>query len=261
MVMRMRRELEAARTAALEAGKILMKHYGKVGARQKKDGTLVTRADTEAEEKIKSILSGEFPGHSFLGEETGSDRKDSEYTWVVDPLDGTTNYSLMNPFFNVSICLAKVKEPLIGVVYSPVQKELFTAVKGRGAFLNGRKIGVSASGSLKGSGIAFCHGKDKRSVEAISRIFHAFKSVNQTFRQMGAAALELCYVACGRLDAFLVAGARPWDIAAGMLIVREAGGRATDFSGREYDTGSRDIIASNGIIHGKVADLIRVALE
>lgn len=251
----MKSELATARRAAIAAGAVLMKHYGNVDARQKKDGSLVTIADGESERLIKEMLSKAFPGYSFLGEEGGLDEKGSEFRWVVDPLDGTTNYSMKNPFFNVSIGLLKGGEPVLGVVFSPTQNELFTAVKGGGAFMNGRRIKVSAEADLSRAKVAFCHSRDKRSVEAISNIFHTMKSMNETFRQLGAGALELAYVACGRVDAFLSAGTHPWDVAAGLLIVREAGGIVTDFSGKEYGMYSPDILASNGSVH---PELLRV---
>ncbi|MFH0956532.1 MAG: inositol monophosphatase family protein [Candidatus Aenigmatarchaeota archaeon] len=251
----MKEELAIARHAALAAGRVLMKHYGKVQASQKKDGTLVTAADGESERLIKKMLSRAFPSYSFLGEEGGLDEKGSEFRWVVDPLDGTTNYSMKNPFFNVSIGLLRRNEPVLGVVFSPIQKELFCAVRGKGAFMNGKRIRVSGGADVRHSKVAFCHGRDERSVDVISGVFHSMKHMSDTFRQMGAGALELCYVACGRLDAFLSAGIKPWDVAAGILIVREAGGLVTDFSGAEYGMYSPDILASNGKMH---AELMRI---
>jgi myo-inositol-1(or 4)-monophosphatase len=258
----MERELGVAKRAALEAGKILMKYYGKVGKDVKKDGTFVTRADTESEDMIKSILSRHFPGYSFLGEETGHDRKSSEYTWVVDPLDGTTNYTIRNPFFNVSIALVRGSGPVLGVVYCPFQRELFHAVKGKGAFLNGRPLRVSEEKDLKRSAVAFCHAwGDQRTIDRMADIFHGFKSIISTFRQMGAAALELCYVAAGRIDAFVHIGLKPWDVAAGVLIIREAGGKVTDFSGKRYDMDRRELAATNGKLHEAVLGTIKKSVE
>jgi myo-inositol-1(or 4)-monophosphatase len=253
----MEKELATARRAAIAAGRVLMKHYGKVEAKQKKDGSLVTVADGESERLIKKMLFRAFPDYSFLGEEGGLEERGAEFRWVVDPLDGTTNYAMKNPFFNVSIGLLKGEEPVLGVVYCPTQKEMFFAIRGKGAFLNGKRIKVSGGADLPRARVAFCHGKDKRSIEAISSIFHTMKSMNETFRQMGAGALELCYVACGRLDAFLTAGTHPWDVAAGLLIVREAGGIVTDFSGKEYDMYSPDILASNQKVHEKLLRILR----
>lgn len=253
----MERELDVARKAALEAGKILMKYYGNVDTVTKKDGSLVTRADRESEDRIKAMLSKEFPDYSFLGEETGHDDRKSEYTWVVDPLDGTTNYSIKNPFFNVSIALVRTSEPVMGVVYSPVQNELFHAVKGKGAYLNGKKISVSDVGSVKDSVIAFCHSRDKHTAESITRIFHTLKLVNTTFRQIGAAALELCYVASGRIECFMQLKMKPWDVAAGTVIVREAGGKVTNLEKSEFGTDSLHLLASNGKIHDAILKTIK----
>ncbi len=257
----MEREIEAARRAAVEAGKVLMSHYGSAEAREKKDGSLVTVADGESEMLIKRMLSEEFPGHSFLGEESGMDDRKSEFTWIVDPLDGTTNYSMKNPFFNVSIALVRGDEPVAGVVYSPVQNELFSAVKGGGAFLNGKAISVSGERDVSKALVAFCHGRDQKSVDFIASLFREFKSRSNNFRQMGAAALELAYVAAGRVDAFLSTGTNPWDVAAGALIVREAGGSVTDFSGGAYGTGSRDILAANSGIHPAVMEVVSAAMK
>jgi myo-inositol-1(or 4)-monophosphatase len=262
MLIGMERELRAARKAALEAGKILMKYYGKIGAEKKADGTLVTRADRESEKRIKWILSKQFPDYSFLGEETGRDDRKSEYTWIVDPLDGTTNYSIRNPFFNVSIALVKRNEPVLGVVYCPFQHEMFTAVKGRGAYLNGRKIQVSRQSDIRKSSLAFCHAwGNQETTDRVTSIFHGFKSVISTFRQMGATALELAYVAAGRIDGFIHVELKPWDVAAGVVIVREAGGKVTDFSGAEYNMDSRELAATNGRVHASVLRTIKRSLN
>jgi myo-inositol-1(or 4)-monophosphatase len=253
----MEKELAAARRAAIAAGRVLMKHYGRVQAREKEDGSLVTVADGQSERLIKKMLFAAFPDYSFLGEEEGLDDRGSEFRWIVDPLDGTTNYSMKNPFFNVSIGLLKGEEPVLGVVFSPTQKELFHAIRGKGAFMNGKRIRVSSGAELPHARVAFCHGRDTRSVEVISGVFHTMKSMNETFRQLGSGALELCYVACGRLDAFLTAGTHPWDVAAGLLIVREAGGVVTDFSGNEYGMYSPDILASNRNVHAGLLRILR----
>lgn len=257
----MDRELEIAKKAAVEAGKVLMKHYGKVSADRKKDGSLITVADTESENLVKGILSEAFPDYSFLGEETGIVKKASEYIWLVDPLDGTTNYSMKNPFFNVSIGLVKGNEPVIGVVFSPVQNELFYAAKGRGAFMNGKRINVSANGDLKKSSIGFCHARGEKDViEKITKIFHTFKGTINTFRQLGAAALELAYVGAGRLDAFVHIDINPWDVVAGVVIVREAGGKVTDFSNEDYVMDSKELAATNGKLHGEILKSIKKSI-
>lgn len=261
LVIFMQRELDIAKIAALEAGKILINHYGRVNAQKKADGTDVTIADKESEAKIKSILSKEFPDYSFLGEETGLDDRGSEYKWVVDPLDGTTNYSMKNPFFNVSIALVKGNEPVVGVVYSPIQDELFHAVKGSGAFLNDERINVSSESILENSVVAFCHARgDQETVEKITKVFHGFKSMISTFRQMGAAALELAYVASGRIDAFIHLDLKPWDVAAGVLIIREAGGMVTNFSGKRYSMESMELSATNIKLNNAILETIKKSI-
>lgn len=256
----MERELDVAKKAALAAGKILMEHYGKVGADKKKDGSLVTKADTESEDKIKSILFEAFPDYSFLGEETGRDDRRSEYTWMVDPLDGTTNYAMKKPFFNVSIGLVKGNEPVVGVIHSPVDGETFTAVKGGGTFLNDKKARVSGGSSLESSSMVFCSGIGTGNSEIMSRINSSLGPAKNPFGSKGAAALELAYVSCGRLDSFVAVGAKPWDVAAGILLVSEAGGTVTDFTGNRYEMNSSGLIASNPGIHRNIAELISKAL-
>ncbi|RLI88201.1 MAG: inositol monophosphatase [Candidatus Altiarchaeales archaeon] len=251
------KELEMAIRAAREAGDLLMKYYGRVTVGYKKDGSIVTDADIKSEKVIKSILNREFPDYSFLGEESGMEDRSSEYTWLIDPLDGTTNYCIKNPFFNVSIALAYKEEPILGVVYYPFQDELFYAEKGRGAHLNDEKIEVSKQENMEDSVICFCHALDKETVETMSKIFRRIKLVNNTLRQIGAAALELSYVACGRVEAFLMIKLNPWDVAAGAVIVREARGKVTDFDGNSFNLKARDMLASNGRIHEDLLRLIK----
>ena len=249
------RELETAIDAARKAGDILMKHYGKVTVRYKSDGSLVTDADIESEKRIKDILGEKFPDYSLLGEESGRMDKASEYTWVIDPLDGTTNYSIQNPFFNVSIALARGDDPVLGVVYYPFQDELFHAVKDGGAYLNNERIKVSER-DIRDSVICFCHAHDREAVKTVYEIFRRIKQVNCNLRQIGAAALELSYVACGRVGAFFTINLKPWDVAAGAVIVKEAGGRVTDFRRNPFTLKAKDILASNGRMHEDLLGLI-----
>ncbi|NIM45214.1 MAG: inositol monophosphatase, partial [Nitrososphaeria archaeon] len=235
----MSKELRVATTAALKAGEMLMEHYGKVHIKYKPDKSVVTEADIRSEETIKSILEKEFPRYSVLGEESGYIDRDSNYLWVVDPLDGTTNYKIRNPFFSVSIGLMHIKEPVLGVVYYPHQKEVFQAEKDKGAYLNDERIHVSGEDNIENSALTFCHGRDKESTETTIDIFRKLKRINHKVRQIGSASLELCYVACGRTEAFLMPGSNSWDVAAGALIVREAYGMVSDFSGEPFNTDLR----------------------
>jgi myo-inositol-1(or 4)-monophosphatase len=249
-------ELQIAIEAVKKAGSIVMKYYGRVNASCKYDKSLTTKADVESENVIKGLLQETFPNYSILGEETGRIEKKSDYLWVIDPLDGTTNYSFQNPFFDISLGLVYKNKPIMGVVFYPPQNELFYAEKNGGAYLNDRRITVSDKNKFDDSLIAFCHGRDQQNVIRMITAFSRIKPVNNKVRQLGAAALELCYVACGRIDAFFMVGINPWDVAAGATILKEAGGKVSDFTGKEFDLTSRDILGSNSRIHQKLLEML-----
>jgi len=250
-------ELETAISAIRQAGNVVMKHYGRVTPSSKADKSLVTKADIESENLIKTILQKKFPDYPILGEETGLTGQKSDYLWIVDPLDGTTNYTFRNPFFDISIGLAYKGNPILGAVLFPPQDELFYAKRGSGAYLNNSKIGVSDRKEIDDSIITFCHGRDKDSVRRMIDAFSQLKVINQKVRQLGAAALELCYVANGRVDAFFMTGMNPWDVAAGTVILREAGGTATDFQGKAFNMNSHDILGSNCKIHEGLLNVLK----
>ena len=217
----------------------------------------VTDVDVNAEKKIKSVIKSNYAGHSIYGEESGVEKKDSEFMWVIDPLDGTTNYTMANPFFNTSIALVKNDEIIIGVVYNPIMDELFYAEKGQGAFLNGKQIKVNEKTELSKSVIAFCHGsKEEEHIRRATEIYSRMKLKANHTRQLGAAALELSYVACGRISAFYMSNMNSYDVAAGSLLVKEAGGTVTDFEGVPFSIKSQDILASNGKMHEDVLMVI-----
>jgi myo-inositol-1(or 4)-monophosphatase len=250
------KELMVAIEAAETAGKNLMEYYGRARVSLKGDRSLVTEADVESEKRIRTILEREFPTYSFLGEESGRHEMESEALWVVDPLDGTTNYVMMNPFFDISIALIQGTEPILGVVHYPFLNETFYAEKGKGAFLNRKKVHVSNETVLEDSIITFCHGCDKESIRRVSKIFAHLKFVTDKVRQLGAAALELCYVACGRTSCFLMPSINLWDVLAGTIIVKEAGGMVSDFNGHTFSANSKDILASNGKIHDQLLKIL-----
>lgn len=252
----MRKELKVAIKAAQEAGEILKGMFGRVTREAKADKSLITKADLEADKIIRSIIEKHFPDHSILDEES-PEKVGSEYKWIIDPLDGTTNFSICVPFFNTSIALFKKDEPIIGVVHSPFLQETFYAEIEGGAFLNDKRIEVSRNSELGKCVIGFCHGYDESSTKRIIKIFSKMKLVNPKFRQFGAAALELCYLACGRIDAFLLPGLRTWDVAAGFLIAKEAGATVTDFEGNPFTINSKDLLATNGEIHHKLLEILR----
>ena len=254
--MRKSNELAVAIEIAKKAGKTLLSAYGEAVVRYKANGSLVTDADIRAETMIMKALRGSFPSYSFIGEESGFEDKGSDFVWVVDPLDGTTNFVVKNPFFAVSIGLAYRKQVVMGVVHYPFQGETFYAKRGEGAHLNDKPIKVSRHSNPETSVITFCHGRDRDSVAQIIEIFQRLKVMNDRVRQVGAASLELCYVACGRTDCFLMPGANAWDVGAGAVIVQEAGGKVTDLQNRPFNTKSKSVLAANQDLHKKMLALL-----
>lgn len=239
--------------AAKEAGKIHLKYFNrKVRVRTKGSSfNLVTIADTEAEKKIVSIIRRYFPGHNILAEEGKYKKGACEYTWVIDPLDGTSNFASGLPIFCVSIALVKNNQPVIGVVYDPTRDELFFAQKYKGAYLNGRRIRVSQTNKLNRAILitGFYYDRGKEMLENVEKIKIFLSKRIIGIRRLGAAALDLCYVASGRASGYWEFQLSPWDFAAGMLMVTEAGGRVTDRYRREPVLKKTFIIASNGRIH------------
>ena len=250
----MQRFLSVARKAA-RAGARELEAFARNGFRVafKAPKNLVTEADLASQEAVRKVLAKAFPGHNLLMEEKLDHQQGSDYTWVVDPLDGTTNFAHGYPMYAVSIGLAKGAQPIVGVVYNVPSGEWFTAVKGKGAFLNGKPIHVSRVKDLEHALLAT--GFPYKSVEAgrktVKDIGHLWHGV-QGIRRSGSAALDICDVACGRLDAYWEYKLSPWDVAAGQLILREAGGKATDFHGKNLDAFSRTVVASNGRLHARL---------
>lgn len=243
--------LRVARAAAREAGGMLrsgMDEGREISFKGVVD--LVTNFDRKAQDLIFDRLSAVFPDHGFLAEEGLSRREESEFRWVFDPLDGTTNFAHRFPVFTVSIALERRGSVVLGVVYDPMREEMFQAVKGEGAWLNGRRIRVSAVADLDGSLLATGFPYDLREslVNNIGHFKH-FLTRAQAIRRCGSAALDLCYVACGRFDGFWELKLKPWDQAAGALIVEEAGGRVSDFAGGAFDISGQECLASNGLVH------------
>jgi myo-inositol-1(or 4)-monophosphatase len=244
------KEYEIAAHAAREAGSILLGFLGKIDEIVKKgEIDLVTEADLRAEEVIVEIIGRSFPEDNILAEETGDHGLSSDRVWLIDPLDGTTNFAHTFPFFAVSIALEVRKEVVLGIVYNPVLNETFEALKGRGALLNGRPIHVSKTRSLGESLLAtgFPYTIHARPHEVLRR-FEKMILAAQGVRRPGSAAIDLCYVAAGRLDGFWEEGLNPWDTAAGMVILKEAGGTLGTYGGAPYTPYEKDLIASNPFI-------------
>jgi len=243
---------------ALEAGQLLLRKSRKTGTVQYKGRVnLVTDADLASEKKIVAAISRTWPDHSILAEEGAAREKKSDFRWIIDPLDGTTNFAHNFPFYCVSIALEYRDEIICGTVYDPEREELYYAARGNGAFLNRKRISVSKSTKLEKSLLATGFPYDiGTSSENNLGNFNRFAQKAQAIRRAGSAALDLCYLACGRFDGFWELKLHPWDTAAGRVIVEEAGGRVTDFQGRKYSIYDKYILVSNGRIHGQMRHLL-----
>jgi myo-inositol-1(or 4)-monophosphatase len=242
--------LEVAVETAIEAGGILVSefdHPAKISYKGEVD--LVTQADRRSEEAIVGRLRSYFPKHAILAEEGGGQEGDGRHRWVVDPLDGTTNFAHGYPCFAVSIGFEEDGELVAGVIYQPITKELFTASRGEGAYLNEKRINVSSIDHLSTSLLATGFPSSKRARNPNIHYYWNFTLRSHGVRRDGSAALDLASVACGRFDGFWEFGLHAWDTAAGVLLVREAGGVVTDFSGQPYRIGDYETLASNGYIH------------
>ncbi|WP_027481560.1 inositol monophosphatase family protein [Deinococcus pimensis] len=250
--------LEVAVRAAHVAGRLHLDHKDRAFEVRSKSapGDLVTEVDSLAEAAIREVIAGAYPHHAVLGEEGGRSG-DAEEEWIVDPLDGTVNYAHGFPVSCVSIGFQRAGERLVGAVFDPNRNELFTATRGGGAFLNGRAARVSGRGALAepallATGFPYNVSEDARNLELLRRAL----SRGLPVRRPGAAALDLCYVACGRLDGYWEFGLKPWDSAAGSVIVEEAGGRVTDLAG-EATPYAEMIVASNGHLHEELMNMLR----
>jgi myo-inositol-1(or 4)-monophosphatase len=245
--------LEAAVETALEAGGILLTEFdqpAKISYKGEVD--LVTQADRLSEEAIVGRLGRYFPTHAIVAEEGGGQKGDARYRWIIDPLDGTTNFAHGYPCFAVSIGLEEDGELLVGVIYQPITKELFTTLRGEGSYRNERAIQVSSIDHLSTSLLATGFPSTKRARNPNIHYYWDFTLRSHGVRRDGSAALDLASVACGRFDGFWEFGLHPWDTAAGVLLVREAGGVVTDFSGQPYRPGDYETVASNGRIHAEL---------
>lgn len=211
---------------------------------------LVTNVDQEVEELILKEINSNFPNHSVIAEESGMHKKDFAYVWFIDPIDGTTNFAHGYPCFCISIAFQKKGTIEFGLIKNPVTGELYSAIKDKGAKLNERKITVSKIRKLKDSLLVTGFPYDRKTSKANNlKNFCNLTMRTQGVRRDGAAAMDLCYVACGKLDGFWEIKLNPWDVAAGVLLVKEAGGRVTDFKGNDYDIFNDKIVATNGLIH------------
>jgi len=252
--------------AALKAARGLIRDFGEVEQLQvsiKGPGEFVSAADLKAEKVLRHELAKARPGYSFLMEEGGSEKgRDTHHRWIIDPLDGTTNFLHGIPHFSISLALERDREIIAGLIYEPVRDEMFWAEKGAGAFVNDRRLRVSArrhlSEALIGTGIPFVgRGDHAHYLATLAAVMAATSGV----RRLGVASLDLAYVAAGRLDGFWEYSLKPWDIAAGLLILREAGGYVSDGAGGQSMLDSGDIVAANDHLHQPLVQLLKKAVS
>jgi myo-inositol-1(or 4)-monophosphatase len=255
----MSHELEAATDAARAAGELLCEELGNMRqVRHKGPADLVTDLDQRTEDLIASLLREAFPTYGLVGEEGGEQFVSDNPRWLVDPIDGTVNYIRGYPFFSVSIALERGGEIWVGVVYNPMLDELFVAEKGKGASLNGQPIQVSATASLDQSVLASGFPYDVwTSKTDNSREWRRFLKRALSLRSDGSAALDLCHVAAGRIDGYWELELGPWDMAAGALIVQEAGGSVTQVNGDHFYPYKRNVLASNGRLHAEMLAVLK----
>ena len=246
--------------AAYQGADVLRSYFGKHPAVRKKSAIdLVTEADTASEETIVKIIRSRFPDHAVLAEESGSSGEGQRCQWIIDPLDGTTNFAHQIPIYAISIGFALHERMVVGVVLNPCSGELFTATADEGARLNGRPIRVSSVNTLEDSLLVTGFPYNVRDLlpDVTIRMQNCLR-LSQGVRRLGSAALDLCYVAAGRFEAFWEENLKPWDTAAGVLMVTEAGGRVSDFDGQDFHRNGNAIVASNGIIHAQTLKLLQL---
>jgi len=257
-------DIEEAKRVGIEAiyraARVLRNHFGRISQiNQKGAFDLVTEADTESEKQIMETIRKAFPDHAILAEESGANKGTAEYQWLIDPLDGTTNYVHQLPFFTIAIALAVRDKIELGLILNPMDGELYSAIAGNGAELNGKPIKVSSIASVCNSLLVTGFPYDfNEIVEPAMKRFSVFQQASQGVRRLGSAALDLCYVACGRFDAFWEQNLQPWDKAAGAIIAAEAGAVITDFSNQPFSINQEEILVTNGRIHEEMLSLLKI---
>jgi len=246
--------LETAAEIARESGALLANYFERrVAYETKGEFDLVTEADRASEKLVVERLRTHFPSHRIVAEEGGGHQSASEYCWYVDPLDGTTNFAHSFPVFNVTLGLECAGEMVAGVVYDPMRQEMFTAERGAGAYLNNRRVRVSGVKRVADSLASTGFPTRQRRHNVNIHFYYQLAMASHGVRRTGSAAVDLAYVACGRLDFFWEFGLKPWDMAAGTLLVEEAGGRVSDMFGARHNlTASDHVLADNGALHAEV---------
>jgi myo-inositol-1(or 4)-monophosphatase len=248
--------------AVYESGDILLRHFGAVHNIEYKttEFDVVTDADKESEARIIELIRANFPDHKIVAEESGADTSgEGEFKWIIDPLDGTTNFAHAMPLFAVSIGIEHNGEIIMGAVYNPCARELFYAEKDSGAWLNEESIKVSDISDMGKALLVTGFPYDRSSIDEIIAVFQKLLVRSHGVLRLGSAALDLCYVACGRLEGFWEFWLSPWDTAAGYLILSEAGGKITDFQGNPYSPYTPQILATNDHLHEEILMILRDA--
>lgn len=252
--------LQFAKKLALKGGAILKENFGKLKQNQvqnKGDHDIVTKADHQIESLYRHEIQKKFPTHGIIGEEGTSINPENEWIWILDPLDGTKNYSIDNPFFCTTITLLRNKSPEIAVIYEPITNHLSYASKGNGAYLNENKIQVSQISEMKKSRLLYCHASDEKSIKEAEHYVCQLKIKSLDTSRLRSAGAEMALIAKGKSEAYLMNKLPLWDLAAGALIVTEAGGIATDLSGKKWKPGDSNILVSNGSkIHHEILKII-----
>jgi len=252
------KEKDLIESLARHAGDALMKGFRQDWALLRERGTakeVATKYDKEVDRSIVAGIKSHYPGHSLLTEESGSLQGDPDWLWIVDSLDGTGNFANFNPLFSVCIALMHRSELLLGALYAPAIDEFYFAEKGKGAYLNGMKIQVSDVSDLGQSYILYCEGGDKNKVRTGELLHRVYPRVTD-IRKLGSAGLETAWVAAGKREAYFTTKIEPWDVAAGVLLIEEAGGRVSDFQGNHWTPETSDLLFSNEKLHENILHLL-----
>jgi myo-inositol-1(or 4)-monophosphatase len=257
-------DIEHAERVGIEAiyngARVIRNYFGRISQiNQKGAFDLVTEADTESEKKIMETIRKAFPDHAILAEESGAKKGAAEYQWLIDPLDGTTNYVHHLPFFTIAIALTVRDKIVLGLVLNPMDGELYSAIAGKGAALNGKPIRVSSTASVCDSLLVTGFPYDfNEIVKPAMKRFSICQQASQGVRRLGSAALDICYLACGRFDGFWEQNLKPWDKAAGAIIAAEAGAVITNFSNQPFSINQKEILVTNGRIHQEMLSLLNI---
>ncbi|MBN2086769.1 inositol monophosphatase [Candidatus Peregrinibacteria bacterium] len=252
--------LQLAQSLAKKGGKVLTDNFGKLNesdVENKGIHDVVTYIDKQIEKMYTDEIKKTFPKHGIIGEEGTSNNPDNEFVWVIDPLDGTRNYTIQVPFYATTLCLLQNKEPVMSVIYIPSIDKMYSAVKGGGAFLNEKQIKVSKETELIKSSVLYCHKADEQLIRKTEKSAVELKLKAYDADRLRSAGAEMGLIAEGLCDAYFLDGLPVWDMAAGSILIREAGGKVTDFNGKEWECGDSSILLSNGTkIHEEIIDII-----